>query len=53
MRSVLHTSVAEEEVLALMADPAAEPADDFVEDTVTRLLELVALPVPAGLPRST
>ena len=34
-------------------DGAAEPADDFVEDTAARLLALLGLPLPPALAEVT
>jgi len=34
----------------LAADGVEEPEDDFVEETVMRLIQLLDLPAPADLP---
>jgi len=50
---VLHRHVSADEIRALLAeDGVEEPEDDFVEETVLRLIQLLRLPVPADLPVS-
>jgi len=48
---VLGTEVVPDDVLPLLAGAGVtEPADDFVEETVVRLLSLLNLPIPADFP---
>ncbi|MGH9121534.1 MAG: hypothetical protein ACRDYC_06260 [Acidimicrobiales bacterium] len=46
----LDQDVSAASIIALMADPDADdPVDDFVEDTVVRLLTLIDVPLPSFL----
>lgn len=48
---VLGVSVPAEQIRPLLAeDGVEEPDDDFVEETVMRLIQLLRLPLPEGLP---
>jgi hypothetical protein len=48
---VLQLSVAADQIRTLLAEDGVEdPEDDFVEETVLRLIQLLLLPVPDGLP---
>jgi hypothetical protein len=48
---VLDVRVPAAQIRPLLAeDGAEEPQDDFVEQTVIRLIELLQLPVPDSLP---
>ena len=47
---VLQLSVSAKEIRALLAEDGVEdPEDDFVEETVLRLIQLLRLPVPEDL----
>lgn len=48
-RVVLQRDVASSEIRPLLAESGSEPDDDFVEDTVRRLLRLLDLPLPGEL----
>ena len=52
VRQVHGREVDPDDVLALMAsdNPDDEPEDVFVEETVDRLLNLIGLPFPEGMP---
>ena len=52
VRQVHGREVDPDDVLALMAsdNPDDEPEDVFVEETVDRLLNLIGLPSPEGMP---
>lgn len=51
---VLGVSVTAEQIRPFLAEDGVEdPEDAFVEETVVRLIELLRLPVPDGLPTST
>jgi hypothetical protein len=48
---LLQRNVSADEIRALLAEDGVEdPEDDFVEETVLRLVQLLRLPVPADLP---
>jgi hypothetical protein len=48
---VLGVSVPAEQIRPLLAeDGVKEPDDEFVEETVMRVIQLLRLPVPEGLP---
>ncbi len=51
-RQVHGRDIGAADILALMApeDEDDEPEDDFVEETVDRLLDLIGLPLPEGMP---
>jgi hypothetical protein len=50
-RETLGVEVAATQIRPLLAEAGTvEPADDFVEETVARLLRLLQLPVPDELP---
>ena len=49
-KEVLNLSVAADQIRPLLAeDGVQEPEDDFVEETVLRLIRLLELPVPDDL----
>jgi hypothetical protein len=48
-RSVLGTAPTHDDVRELVAEDAAAPADDFVEDSAARLIALLGLPLPPAL----
>ena len=49
-QSALGSAVTGEEILPLMANPEGEPDEDFVEETVADLLDLLDLELPEDLP---
>jgi len=53
-KEILGTEIAPDSVRHLLAGTGeTEPEDDFVEVTVTKLLRLLNLPIPAGFPATT
>lgn len=53
-REILGSEVAAEDVRPLLAEAGVtEPEDVFVETTVERMLRLLNLPIPAGLPETS